>query len=47
VRAEAGPTPGAHLYYDRSFFAGARVWTNEVPGYANGRFRFNALFSFR
>ncbi len=44
TRAAAGSKPGAHLYYARSFFAGAKVWTNDLIGYGNGPFRFNALY---
>src|SRR5690242_17859757 len=47
ARAAAGAKPGEHLYYERSFFAGAKVWTNDVPGYVNAPFRFNALLDFR
>jgi SAM-dependent methyltransferase len=41
-RAEAGSVPSPHLYYPRSFFAGA-TWTNDLPGYGNAPFRFHAL----
>jgi trans-aconitate methyltransferase len=43
IRRRAGSKPGDHLYYPRSFFEGARTWTNDIPGYENGPFRFNAL----
>jgi trans-aconitate methyltransferase len=46
TRVEAGSKSGEHLYYDRAFFDGAHVWTSDVPGYGNARFRFNALFRF-
>jgi cyclopropane fatty-acyl-phospholipid synthase-like methyltransferase len=45
MRAEAGSKPGEHLYYPRSFFADAEVWTNEGIGYANAPYRFHALYS--
>jgi SAM-dependent methyltransferase len=47
ARAAAGSKPGEHLYYPRAFFEGSKVWTNNVPGYGNGPFRFNALLDFR
>jgi cyclopropane fatty-acyl-phospholipid synthase-like methyltransferase len=42
-RRKAGSDPGEHLYYPRSFFDAKKTWTNDHPGWANGRFRFNAL----
>jgi SAM-dependent methyltransferase len=42
ARREAGSKPGGHLYYPRGFFAGARVWSNELEGYGNAAFRFHA-----
>jgi SAM-dependent methyltransferase len=47
ARAAAGSKPGEHLYYPRSFFEGCKVWTNDVPGYGNGPYRFNVLLDFR
>jgi SAM-dependent methyltransferase len=47
ARAAAGSTPSTHLFYPRSFFAGAKVWTGDLPGYANAPFRFRALLDFR
>jgi trans-aconitate methyltransferase len=42
ARRANGSKPGRHLYYPRSFFEPARVWTNQTPGYANAPFRFHA-----
>jgi len=46
-RTEAGSMPSPHLYYPRSFFAGAVTWTNDLPGYGNAPFRFHALLDKR
>lgn len=43
ARRAAGSGPGQHLYYPRSFFRGAEVWTVELPGYGNAPFRFDVL----
>jgi trans-aconitate methyltransferase len=43
ARCSAGSSPGQHLYYPRSFFEGAEVWTVDLPGYGNAPFRFNVL----
>jgi SAM-dependent methyltransferase len=43
ARAAAGSKPGDHLYFPRSFFGDAEVWTHELPGYANAPFRFDVL----
>jgi SAM-dependent methyltransferase len=43
ARLAAGSSPGQHLYYPRSFFRGADVWTVDLPGYGNAPFRFNVL----
>ncbi len=46
ARAALGSKPGVHLYYPRSFFAGATTFDSEVEGYGNAPFRFNALVRF-
>jgi hypothetical protein len=46
-RAGLGAKPGRHLYYPRSFFAGAETWTNDLPGYGNAPFRFNCFIDGR
>jgi trans-aconitate methyltransferase len=47
ARRRSGSKPGDHLYYEKGFFAPARIWDVDVPGYGNAPFRFDALFDAR
>lgn len=43
ARRDGGSKPSTHLYYPRAFFGDARTWANDLSGYGNAPFRFNAL----
>jgi cyclopropane fatty-acyl-phospholipid synthase-like methyltransferase len=43
ARRDGDSKPKTHLHYPRAFFGDARTWANDLPGYGNATFRFNAL----